>query len=117
MLSGSGLVNTAEDAAAAAEAIGYPVLLKATGGGGGRGIFLCYNQQEVLEQFHVSQKQGEQFFGNSGVSEGPLFHLLECNVTQSAPRLQYPCCCAAHLLDAQHLIKPAKPFIITSVSV
>lgn len=68
VLSGSGLVNTAEDAVAAAEAIGYPVLLKATGGGGGRGIFLCYSNEEVLSQFHVSQKQGEQFFGNSGVS-------------------------------------------------
>eukprot|EP00878_Enallax_costatus_P006672 GHUV01006994.1.p1 GENE.GHUV01006994.1~~GHUV01006994.1.p1 ORF type:complete len:992 (+),score=332.89 GHUV01006994.1:1132-4107(+) len=67
VLSGSGLVSTAEDAVAAAEAIGYPVLLKATGGGGGRGIFLCYSKDEVLSQFHVSQKQGEQFFGNSGV--------------------------------------------------
>lgn len=68
VLSGSGLVSTAEDAVAAADTIGYPVLLKATGGGGGRGIFLCYSRDEVMSQFHVSQKQGEQFFGNSGVS-------------------------------------------------
>lgn len=68
MLSGSGLLNTAEDAAAAADSIGYPVLLKATGGGGGRGIFICRDAGEVLSQFSVSQKQGEQSFGNSGVS-------------------------------------------------
>lgn len=68
VLSGSGLVNSAEDAAAAADKIGYPVLLKATGGGGGRGIFICHNADEVLSQFSISQKQGEQFFGNSGVS-------------------------------------------------
>ena len=68
MLAGSGLLSTAEDAAAAADKIGYPVLLKATGGGGGRGIFICRNAGEVLSQFSISQKQGEQFFGNSGVS-------------------------------------------------
>jgi urea carboxylase len=68
VLAGSGLLSTAEDAAAAATKIGYPVLLKATGGGGGRGIFICRNADEVLSQFSISQKQGEQFFGNSGVS-------------------------------------------------
>jgi urea carboxylase len=61
-------MDTAEDARAAADGIGYPVLLKATGGGGGRGIFICRNADEVLAMFSVSQKQGEQFFGNSGVS-------------------------------------------------
>lgn len=68
VLAGSGLMSSAEDAVAAADKIGYPVLLKATGGGGGRGIFVCNNADEVLSQFSVSQKQGEQFFGNSGVS-------------------------------------------------
>jgi urea carboxylase len=81
VLSGSGLLNTAEDAAAAANGIGYPVLLKATGGGGGRGIFICRDAGEVLSQFSISQKQGEQFFGNSGVSVlswgGGLFQLAE----------------------------------------
>lgn len=70
MLAGSGLLSNAEDAVTAADKIGYPVLLKATGGGGGRGIFICRSADEVLSQFSVSQKQGEQFFGNSGVSGG-----------------------------------------------
>ncbi len=41
MLNGSGLLQSATEAAAAAEKIGYPVLIKATGGGGGMGIFTC----------------------------------------------------------------------------
>jgi hypothetical protein len=45
---------------------------QATGGGGGRGIFICRSAAEVLSQFSVSQKQGEQFFGNSGVRDGAL---------------------------------------------
>ncbi len=61
-------MSSAEDAAAAADSIGYPVLLKATGGGGGRGIYICNNTADVLSQFSVSQKQGEAYFGNSGVS-------------------------------------------------
>jgi urea carboxylase len=38
VLKGSGLVESPEAAVAAAEEIGYPVLLKATGGGGGRWV-------------------------------------------------------------------------------
>ena len=67
VLKGSGLVATPEEAVAAADAIGYPVLLKATGGGGGRGIYVCADAAEVAAQFGVSQKQGEAFFGNAGV--------------------------------------------------
>ncbi|KAI8468536.1 MAG: allophanate hydrolase subunit 2-domain-containing protein [Monoraphidium minutum] len=67
VLKGSGLVATPEEAVEAALVVGFPVLLKATGGGGGRGIYICHNKDEVLSQFGVSQKQGEAFFGNSGV--------------------------------------------------
>ena len=47
--------------------VGYPILLKATGGGGGMGIYICHNQQDVERQFEMSQKQGAAFFGNDGV--------------------------------------------------
>lgn len=57
VLKGSGLVTSTEAAAEAAEHIGFPVLLKATGGGGGRGIYICNNVEEVLAQFATSQKQ------------------------------------------------------------
>jgi hypothetical protein len=57
VLEGSGLVTSTEAAVEAAEHIGYPVLLKATGGGGGRGIYICNNADEVVGQFGTSQKQ------------------------------------------------------------
>lgn len=65
---GSGLVHSAEEAAAAAASVGYPVLLKATGGGGGMGIFTCLSEAEVHANFATSQKQGLAFFGNADVS-------------------------------------------------
>jgi urea carboxylase len=67
VLEGSSLLSTAEDAVQAARLVGYPVLIKATGGGGGRGIYICHSDDDVLSQFATSQKQGEAFFGNSGV--------------------------------------------------
>ncbi|KAG9536787.1 hypothetical protein KCU79_g21027, partial [Aureobasidium melanogenum] len=38
-----GLVESAEDAVRASEKLGFPVMLKATGGGGGMGLVTCYN--------------------------------------------------------------------------
>ena len=66
-LPGSGLLISAEEAVAVAEAVGLPVLLKATGGGGGMGIHLCHTLDEVASKFSTAAKQGETFFGNSGV--------------------------------------------------
>jgi urea carboxylase len=60
-------MHSTEEAVVAADAIGYPVLLKATGGGGGRGIYICASAADVRSQFEVSQRQGQAFFGNSGV--------------------------------------------------
>eukprot|EP00803_Ostreobium_quekettii_P002335 evm.model.scf_303EXC.6 EVM.evm.TU.scf_303EXC.6 scf_303EXC:97659-103117(+) len=66
-LSGSGLLTSAEEAVASAQAVGFPVLLKATGGGGGMGIYLCYTEEELVSKFETAAKQGEAFFGNAGV--------------------------------------------------
>ncbi|GFH23912.1 uncharacterized protein HaLaN_21606, partial [Haematococcus lacustris] len=67
VLLGSGLLTSAEEAVAAATKVGYPVLLKATGGGGGMGIYTCRSDEDVLRQFEASQHQGKAFFGNDGV--------------------------------------------------
>ncbi|EFJ41655.1 hypothetical protein VOLCADRAFT_98356 [Volvox carteri f. nagariensis] len=67
ILEGSGLVTEAKDAVHEAQKVGYPVLLKATGGGGGMGIFLCRNDADVARQFEMSRHQGQAFFGNAGV--------------------------------------------------
>lgn len=67
VLSGSGLLTSSQEAMEAAKKVGYPVLLKATGGGGGMGIFICNSPEDIQRQFEVSQHQGQAFFGNSGV--------------------------------------------------
>lgn len=67
VLSGSDLVQHVDDALAAARSVGYPVLLKATGGGGGMGIYTCRDDDDVRRQFDASKNQGKAFFGNDGV--------------------------------------------------
>ena len=53
-LQGSSLVASEEEAQAEAAATGYPVLLKATGGGGGIGIYICHTPEEVATNFSAS---------------------------------------------------------------
>ena len=48
---GSSLLTTEEEAVSKAEATGYPVLLKATGGGGGIGIYTCPDSDAVRDNF------------------------------------------------------------------
>jgi urea carboxylase len=48
---GSTIVTSEEEAVAEADATGYPVLLKATGGGGGIGIYTCPDAEAVRKNF------------------------------------------------------------------
>ena len=48
-----------------ANEIGYPVMLKAANGGGGIGIYKCYNELEVRKKFHVAKEQVQKAFGDS----------------------------------------------------
>ena len=50
-------MGSEEEAVKAAEKTGYPVLLKATGGGGGIGIYQCHNSEEVRKNFAASVRQ------------------------------------------------------------
>lgn len=59
-----GVVCDAEEAVRTAETIGYPVLLKASAGGGGRGMRKAYNEQEVREGFSAASAEAENCFGN-----------------------------------------------------
>lgn len=67
VLPGSSVLTTADEAGKLADGIGYPVLLKATGGGGGIGIYICNSRSEVVEMFPVAARQGQANFGNSEV--------------------------------------------------
>lgn len=59
-----GFVKDAEEAVRIAEQIGYPVLLKASAGGGGRGMRKAYNAEEVREGFAAASAEAESCFGN-----------------------------------------------------
>ncbi len=59
-----GFVKDAEEAVKIAEEIGYPVLMKASAGGGGRGMRKAYNPEEVREGFAAASAEAESCFGN-----------------------------------------------------
>ncbi|MBD2326070.1 acetyl-CoA carboxylase biotin carboxylase subunit [Alkalinema sp. FACHB-956] len=62
-----GLVETEEEARTIARSIGYPVIIKATAGGGGRGMRLVHGEEELSKSFLAAQGEAEAAFGNSGV--------------------------------------------------
>jgi acetyl-CoA carboxylase biotin carboxylase subunit len=62
-----GLVTSEEDALRIAQDIGYPVMIKATAGGGGRGMRLAPNADELPRLYRAAQGEAEAAFGNGGV--------------------------------------------------
>ncbi len=56
---------TVAEAQTNAEQIGYPVILKASAGGGGRGMRIVRSQDELENQFHTAQAEAEVSFKNS----------------------------------------------------
>jgi acetyl-CoA carboxylase, biotin carboxylase subunit len=57
-------VETLEDACEFAESIGYPVMLKASGGGGGIGMQLCANEEELKKAYVSTKSRAKAYFGN-----------------------------------------------------
>lgn len=62
-----GAVQSCEEALEVAKKIGYPVLVKASAGGGGRGIRRINTPQEMEDQITVAQQEALNFFGDSSV--------------------------------------------------
>lgn len=60
-------VPSLEDARAFAEEIGYPVMVKASGGGGGRGIKICRDSAQLAEEFPIAKMESRTAFGNDEV--------------------------------------------------
>ena len=67
LLPGTGLLDSAEQALTAAESIGYPVMLKSTAGGGGIGMQLCWDSDELGQAYDSVRRLSESNFSNSGV--------------------------------------------------
>lgn len=63
----AGLLTSEHEARAIAERIGYPVMIKATAGGGGRGMRLVHTPEELPKLFHAAQGEAEAAFGNPGL--------------------------------------------------
>jgi pyruvate carboxylase len=64
ILGSDGIVDTVEDAMKSAKKIGYPVLLKAVAGGGGRGIRVTKDDKEMKENFESAKSEALKAFGN-----------------------------------------------------
>ncbi len=62
-----GLLPSWEDAASLASEMGYPVMIKATAGGGGRGMRLVNDADSIEELFKAAQGESEAAFGNAGL--------------------------------------------------
>ncbi|SDX84698.1 acetyl-CoA carboxylase biotin carboxylase subunit [Halobellus clavatus] len=60
-------VDSADEVKAIAEEYGYPVAIKAEGGGGGRGLKVVHSADEVESQLETAQREGEAYFDNSSV--------------------------------------------------
>ena len=54
----------AEEAAVVAKSIGYPIMLKASAGGGGIGMQIVRNEEEIRKSFEGNQNRAASFFGN-----------------------------------------------------
>lgn len=59
-----GEVNTDEEIIKISREIGYPVMIKASAGGGGKGMRIAYNDKEALEGFKLSKNEAASAFGD-----------------------------------------------------
>jgi acetyl-CoA carboxylase biotin carboxylase subunit len=62
-----GLVENEQEAQVTAKRIGYPVMIKAIAGGGGRGMRVAHNDVSLVKGYHTARSEAEKAFGNSGV--------------------------------------------------
>jgi acetyl-CoA carboxylase, biotin carboxylase subunit len=62
-----GLVENEQEAKEIAKRIGYPIIIKAIAGGGGRGMRIAHNDMSLVKGFYTARSEAEKAFGNSGV--------------------------------------------------
>ncbi|EZP72295.1 Acetyl-CoA carboxylase, biotin carboxylase subunit [Sphingomonas paucimobilis] len=62
-----GVIEDTEHAVRISNEIGYPVMMKASAGGGGKGMRLAYSEQDVREGFEATKREGLASFGDDRV--------------------------------------------------
>ncbi len=67
LLEGTDLLDSLDAALAAAERVGYPVMLKSTAGGGGIGMRVCRSAEELRDAFDAVKRLGQNNFSDAGV--------------------------------------------------
>ena len=103
-----GLLGSADEALTFAREVGFPVIIKAVAGGGGRGMRVAYDEKQLRTGFGIAQAEAGAAFGNDGVyleryiarprhiefqlfgdSHGNLIHLgeRECSVQRNHQKL------------------------------
>ncbi len=62
-----GAITSVEEATEVAKSIGFPVILKAAAGGGGRGMRICWEEGDLQTQFETARNEAERAFGDASV--------------------------------------------------
>ncbi|HHQ8910366.1 TPA: acetyl-CoA carboxylase biotin carboxylase subunit [Bacillus cereus] len=62
-----GIIKNTKEAIELANQIGYPVIIKATAGGGGKGIRVARHEEELVKGIQITQQEASTAFGNPGV--------------------------------------------------
>ena len=62
-----GILKDVADAIKAARKVTYPIMLKATAGGGGKGMRLVWKEEDIEDAFAAVQREALSFFGNDGI--------------------------------------------------
>src|SRR5690554_6472528 len=62
-----GLIEDAEEAVRIAQQIGYPVMIKASAGGGGKGMRIAWSDEEAREGFQLSRNEAKSSFGDDHI--------------------------------------------------
>ena len=63
----NGEISDEKSAEKIAGEIGYPVIIKASAGGGGKGMRIAHNNASLIQGFHAASSEAEKAFGNGGV--------------------------------------------------
>lgn len=64
VIPGSPVVHSLDEALAAAAEIGFPVMIKASAGGGGKGMRACFSEAEFRQDFPLAKNEARMAFGN-----------------------------------------------------